>query len=213
MRNETALRFAEGSMMARKVWFVVALAMCASACVPDYVKQNDGDINLLMGSVNGGTPLQSDVFTPPSDRNLTGVTPDLIIVSLANRLKNPLGNPTTILANAVLFERYEVRYIRSDGRQTEGVDVPFRITGPLSGAIDVASSGTTNVPLEVVRAQAKLEAPLRNLRAADADLNVAPPGGAIILTCIAEITVYGRTVGGQAVSATGRLQIDFADWQ
>lgn len=213
MRNETALRFAEGSMKARKVWSVVVLAMCASACVPDYVKQNDADINLLIASVNGGAPLQSDVFAPPPDASLPGVTPDFVSVSVANRLKNPLGNTTTILANAVIFERYEVRYIRSDGRRTEGTDVPYRITGPLSGAVDVADSGTIDIPLEVVRAQAKLEAPLRNLRAADANLNVAPPGGALILSCIAEITVFGRTVGGQAVSATGRLQIDFADWQ
>lgn len=213
MRNETTLRLAEGSMKARKVWFVVALAMCASACVPDYVKQNDADINLLIGAINGGAPLQSDVFTPPTDSNLTGVTPDIVSVSVANRLKNPLGNTTTILANAVIFERYEVRYLRSDGRQTEGADVPFRITGALSGAVDVATSGTVNLAVEVVRAQAKLEAPLRNLRAADANLNVAPPGGAIILSAIAEVTVFGRTVGGQAVSATGRLQIDFADWQ
>lgn len=191
----------------------VAAGMTGCVGVPDYVKNNDADVFLVIGSVNGGAPLVSDVFTPPANPSLLGVLPDLVNVAVANRLKNPNGNTTTILANAVIFERYEVRYTRSDGRTTEGVDVPFRITGPLSGAVDVATGGTVNVALEVVRAQAKLEAPLRNLRASDANLNVAPPGGALVLTCIAEITVYGRTVGGQAVSATGRLQIDFADWQ
>lgn len=202
-------------MKASKAWIAVVIALGASGCVgvPDYVKSNDADVNLLIASINGGVPLQSDVFTPPSSPNLPGVTADLTSIAVANRAKNPVGNSTTILANAIIFDRYDVRYIRSDGRATEGVDVPYRITGPLSGAVDVATGGTTSLPIEVVRAQAKLEAPLRNLRASDPNLSVAPPGGAMVLTCIAEITIYGRTVGGQAVSATGRLQIDFADWQ
>jgi hypothetical protein len=64
-----------------------------------------------------------------------------------------------------------------------------------------------DVPIEVVRAQAKLEPPLRNLRTENFG------GSALILTCFAEITVHGRTLAGEAVSGSGRLQIDFADWQ
>jgi hypothetical protein len=36
-------------------------------------------------------------------------------------------------------------------------------------------------------------------------------GGEGVLTCFAEVTLHGRTIAGQAVSATGYLQIDFAD--
>lgn len=203
MRNEITLRLAEGSMKARKVWVAVALALGVSGCVPDYVQENDSDIIFGMAAVNGGIVLQSDVLP---------VAPDTAPVALFNRYKNQMFSTITI-PNHVILERYEVRYFRSDGRNVEGVDVPFKVTGPITGNVDVAISGTNVYAIEVVRAQAKLEAPLRQLRAIDPDGNVAPPGGALILTVFAEITVYGRTVSGQAVSASGRLQIDFADWE
>jgi hypothetical protein len=103
---------------------------------------------------------------------------------------------------AVLVERYEVRYFRSDGRATEGVDVPYRISGNISTALDATtdSGGNVTVPIEVVRTQAKLEPPL---------LNLTNGGGEIVLTAFAEVTVFGHTIAGQAVRASGRLQIDF----
>jgi hypothetical protein len=100
----------------------------------------------------------------------------------------------------VLLKSYEVRYFRTDGRGTEGVDVPYRITGNLAFAVDVAVSGTSNFPLEVVRRQAKVEPPLSSINQA------------ALLTVMAEVTLYGETVSGQKVSATGRMQIDFADY-
>lgn len=202
MRNEITLRLAEGSMKARKVWVAVALALGVSGCVPDYVTENDSDIIFGMASVNGGAALASDVLP---------VAADTAAVALFNRYKNQMFTTITI-PNHVILERYEVRYFRSDGRNTEGVDVPFKITGPITGNVDVATSGAAAYAIEVVRAQAKLEAPLRQLRRVDPDGKPAPAGGAIILTVFAEITVYGRTISGQAVSASGRLQIDFADY-
>jgi hypothetical protein len=107
------------------------------------------------------------------------------------------------VALAVFMERYEIRYVRSDGRNTEGVDVPFRITGGMNGVIDAQVSGSTDFAIEVVRRQAKLEPPLRNL---------VGGGGAIVVTMFAEITVYGRTTPGQVVQASSRVQIDFGDF-
>jgi hypothetical protein len=66
--------------------------------------------------------------------------------------------------------------------------------------VDLATSGTTAVPIPVVRWQAKLEPPLSAI------------SGAQIVTMIAEITVRGQTVAGQPVTATGQLQINFADF-
>jgi len=66
--------------------------------------------------------------------------------------------------------------------------------------VDVANSGTSTFPLEVVRRQAKVEPPLSSI------FQTA------LLTVMAEITLYGETVSGQTVSASGRLQIDFADF-
>jgi hypothetical protein len=54
-----------------------------------------------------------------------------------------------------------------------------------------------------VRVQAKLEAPLRNMRGL---------GGAIAINTLAQITFYGRDQAGNDVEATGTLQVNFADW-
>ena len=54
-----------------------------------------------------------------------------------------------------------------------------------------------------VRRQAKLEPPLRNL---------VSGGGELVVSMIAEVTVYGHTTAGDAVSNTARVQIDFGDF-
>src|SRR5206468_2987360 len=102
----------------------------------------------------------------------------------------------------ITVERYEVHYFRSDGRNVEGVDVPFSISGNV--AQEVVEEGTASLAVEVVRRQAKLERPLSTLRGS---------GGAIVLTMFAEVTVHARTTTGQATnSVSARVQIDFADF-
>ena len=81
---------------------------------------------------------------------------------------------------------------------TEGVDVPYRITGPL--AVLVESEGEATFALEVVRRQAKLDPPLTNIQQTT------------ILTVTAQITLFGKTTSEKRVTTTGSLQIDFADF-
>ena len=102
------------------------------------------------------------------------------------------------VASDVLLDSYEIKYIRSDGRGTEGVDVPYRITGPL--AVLVESEGEATFALEVVRRQAKLDPPLTNIQQTT------------ILTVTAQITLFGKTTSEKRVTTTGSLQIDFADF-
>ena len=198
--SETQIRSKAGRMSMKRVAVAVGLALALSACTADYAQQTTAPVLFGVAGVNGGAVLQSDVDP---------VAPDAVSVSLYLRNTNRnAGVPVPNLVQAVIVERYEVRYYRSDGRNAEGVDVPYRISGNVTIALDVASSGTVDVPIEVVRAQAKLEPPLRNLRAVGTDLG----GSALVLTCFAEITLHGKTLAGQAVTASGRLQIDFADW-
>jgi hypothetical protein len=188
----------------KRITMVAGLALAFSGCTADFATQNSADVLLIVAAVNAGSPLRSDVFSGQA------VAGDTVDVDVAIRNKNTnTGVPAPNYLQAVIIERYEVRYYRSDGRNTQGVDVPYTISGNVTTAIDVATSGTTPVPVEVVRAQAKLEPPLRNLRVVDTD----PGGSALILTCFAEITLHGKTVAGDAVTGSGRLQIDFADWQ
>jgi hypothetical protein len=152
-----------------------------------------------IADINGGAPLTSDVLTG------TTVVPDFANVTLAVRPKNQNFTNVPQIPLAVFVERYEIRYFRSDGRSVEGVDVPHRISGNITTAVDAGTDSATNVTIsvEVVRRQAKLEPPLRNLVAG---------GGELVLTCFAEITIHGRTTAGDAVKTSGRLQIDFADF-
>ncbi len=178
---------------------LVALALASAGCTNDFAKNGTGDVALLMVAINGGAPFASDV------QNLdSGTRADNINVILAARSKNP-NNNTTNYPRAILIERYEVRYYRSDGRNVEGVDVPVRIAGDISSAIDIGDSDKNLIlSVEVVRLQAKFEPPLRNLIGGNA---------AIVLSVQAEITIYGRTIASNdVVKATGRMQIDFSDY-
>jgi hypothetical protein len=182
---------------AMRVYAVVALSVVVAttfgACAPDYATSNQTDVNLIIATINGGTPLPSDVVPDAAD---------VVDVAVAVRSKNPNVTVPQIPLH-VLINQYSVRYFRSDGRNVEGVDVPYSITGAISAEEDVKTSGTSNIPIEVVRAQAKAEPPLSNL---------AGGGGAIVLTCFAEITLYGQNITGKTVTAKATMQIDFADY-
>jgi hypothetical protein len=102
--------------------------------------------------------------------------------------------------NFITITRYRVEYIRSDGRQTQGVDVPYSFDGAMTLTVgDVQVSGGLNL----VRIQAKQEAPLSGLAAG---------GGANVISTIARITFYGRDQAGREVSVTGQIGVNFADW-
>jgi hypothetical protein len=178
----------------------IAAALVLAGCAPSYVTSNDATVNLIIASINGGSPLDSNVrmgegATPP----LSFVCEDAVPVEVAVRNKNP-NAPVPSVPSAVLLQSYQVSYSRTDGRGTQGVDVPYTITGNLSAAVDVADSGTSEIFVEVVRHQAKRDPPLNNIFQTT------------ILTVNAELTLYGQTVSGQKVSASGRFQINFADF-
>jgi hypothetical protein len=180
-----------------KAFPVLALtALVLVGCTVDYVTDSTAPVELIIAQINDGEVLRS---------NLSSATllpsPDFVTLAVANRAKNP-NVAGTAVNNHVLLEQYEVRYFRTDGRGSEGVDVPFRITGALRINVDVAESGAQDVIIEVVRSQAKMEPPLRNLLVESST----------VLTVIAEITLRGRTIGGQGVSARGNMQIDFGNF-
>jgi hypothetical protein len=173
---------------------VLGMAMMLSACgQPDYVTDSQASVLLLVVDVNEGAVLDSDVRLG-LDSNL--VCPDTVPITLAVRNKNPMmvGG----VQGDVLIKQYEVRYFRSDGRELQGIDVPHTLTGGIASSVTV--DGSVTIPIEVVRRQAKLEPPLAGITGYD------------IVTMIAEITIAGDTVSGDSVSASGRLQIDFANY-
>ena len=171
-------------------------ALAMSGCVPDWAEQGDSPNTLLMTGINSGTPITSDVQISNGS-----ICPDFAALRVENHLKNPLNTDASFRSDVVI-ERYDVRYFRSDGRSTEGVDVPFRITGNVAQEIQASNSAVLN--LEIVRRQAKLEPPLRNLQGL---------GGGQVVTMFAEVTLHARSTIQQSLNtATARVQIDFADF-
>jgi hypothetical protein len=174
-----------------------ALSMGGGGCTPNWATSSNSDVMFLMTAVNNGNQLDSDV-----NISTGAVCPDIVPLRLENHFKNP-GVTSTGFRHDIVVQRYEVHYIRSDGRNVEGVDVPYSITGNVNQLVPEESSATLN--LEVVRRQAKLEPPLLELS--------APGGGALLITAFADITLHAVTTTGDVMSpVTGRLQIDFAEY-
>jgi hypothetical protein len=148
--------------------------------------------------------LNSDVLTyvkVDQDRVPT-IFADNLVASFSLGLKNPgTGDnpikPTT--TNLITITRYHVQFIRSDGRNVEGVDVPYAFDGGVT--VTVTPDGVKQ-SMTLVRVQSKSEAPLRSL--------VGSFGPA--LSTVAEVTFYGKDQTGRDVSVVGRISVNFADW-
>jgi hypothetical protein len=204
---------------AMKAWalrgaLLVGVAAATAACVPDWATQNSSPYILEIAAItkaDGSLPILSDVSIPVVNDDA------LVLVNAFRKNNNPSLSTTPV--EHIYLERYEVRYFRTDGRNQEGVDVPFRITGPLGnirfhtpgpgGAGEVEAEAL----ITIVRHQAKLEPPLRNMEGGVfGDTGAAQFNGAAVITMVAEITIHGRTVQGDALVAVGRQQVPFADF-
>jgi hypothetical protein len=163
---------------------------------------------LIVDALNG-SPGDSGDFGGVLDSDVVSATgsvmSDLAKVDLRLGLKDPgtVSNPSTpTSANFITVTRYHVKYVRSDGRNTQGVDVPYEFDGGASGTVrDVGAVSTLVITL--VRAQAKLEAPLLALR---------QQGGQVVVSTIAEVTMYGTDQAGRDVSVQAKIGVNFADF-
>ena len=180
-------------------------ALVGISCTPDAATDNKANVYLIVTEINtkpGGAGdeapfLFSDVIRV---KDPSGFFNDVATITLRNTGKNPL-TATSSHYNDVSLERYAVRYYRSDGRNAEGVDVPYSFQEPLAGT--VATEGETEVALVLVRHQAKEEPPLSRLQGS---------GGADIISTFAEVIMYGKTLSGEVVSARATIAVTFADF-
>ena len=116
-------------------------------------------------------------------------------------LKDPgtAATPTVPSAvNSITITRYHVRYVRADGLQTEGVDVPYAFDG--AATVTVSGTGST-VGFQLVRVVAKEETPLVQLKTSTS-----------FITVIAEVTFFGQDQAGNEVTVVGKIQIDFGNF-
>ena len=201
----------------------MALAMvAASSCGSELTRNSQSPAYLVIdqikvqsgpGSFEFGA-LASDVITlVPKNTGVPTIFNDSGQVKLSLGLKNPgtfdaagtLTPTTPSPLNQITMTRYHVRFVRADGRNREGVDVPYGFDGGMTGT--VAASGIT-LNFEIVRHSAKEEPPLINLRSATT--NGVPGAGEI--STIAEITFYGRDQAGNEVFVVGQVSVNFGDF-
>ena len=109
--------------------------------------------------------------------------------------------PTSDLMDVIVTD-YRVDYERIDG----GTAVPDSFSGKCSQQVDVNSEAS--FILQAVDAEAKLLPPLEYL----ADPGYEPDTGLIIITCNLKLTIWGHTISGDKLSATGYIVVYFSNW-
>ena len=189
-----------------KKLLVTCIAILTASC-GDLTTQGTGSSYLIVDSLEAssgaasgefGGDLESDVLTVVNGSGT--VFQDVGRITLSLGLKDPGPNGAANSPspnNFITVNQYRVRYIRADGRNTPGVDVPYGFDGAFTLTVSDRSTAT----FALVRAQAKAEAPLAALA-----------NSPVVLSTIAEITLYGHDQTGREVSTVARINVHFANW-
>jgi hypothetical protein len=194
-------------MKASRIGGIAALGLTLSvvSCT-DSVRQGTGASFLIverMLAASGAAPdefggtLQSDVVTIVNGSPTIFL--DLAEVTFSLGQKDPARATTPTQNLHITVDRYHVRYIRADGRNTPGIDVPHPFDGSVTVTVRADGSFVTSFP--IVRHVAKQEAPLGALAF-----------GPVIISTIAEVTFFGRDQVGHEVTATARIGVDFGNF-
>jgi hypothetical protein len=195
-----------------------AVALAASVSCGDVARQGKAPVMIVIDSLeaaSGADPgslggfLLSDVVTLVEQTvngetvNVPAIFNDVGQATMRLVMKDQGSGGTGVLPsalNAVTLRRYHITYRRADGRNTPGVDVPWPVDGAVTATL---TGGTVVVPFEMVRHQAKEEAPLRAM---------AFGGGRIFISTIAEVTFFGTDLAGNDVQTTGTISVSFGDY-
>ena len=191
---------------------LTALSMAAAGC--GVAEQGRAPVVIRIDSLEGasggattgtfGGYLHSDVQNVITVNNVQTPTrfSDVGRVTMTLVLRDP-GSPgvanTPSELNAVTISHYRVVYRRTDGRNQQGVDVPYAFDSGMT--ITVSPTGQGQQTFDLVRVSAKFEAPLAALVVNGQALDV-----------IADITFYGKDMHNNDVAATGSIGITFANY-
>jgi hypothetical protein len=175
-------------------YLIIDLIEAASGADPTkFATVLNSDVETIVESqVNGQTVRTPTVFNDPAKATFR------IALKNAGTTVNPV-TPSTL--NEVTITRYRVNFVRADGRNTPGVDVPYGFDGAFTLTVTVDGSATAG--FDIVRHQSKREPPLSNMTGG---------GAARLLSTIAEITFYGRDQAGNEVTVSGSMTVNFADF-
>ena len=180
---------------------VAGLSGCSST-----VREGRSPAYLIVQRIEAASGAEDDKFSDELSSDVltnNSVFEDLARVTFRLGLKDigPAGAPTSPTANNfITVNRYTVTFRRTDGRNTPGVDVPYPFEG--AGTVTVLATDST-MSFVIVRTQAKVESPLREL---------TNGGAARTISTIADITFFGRDQAGNDVSVSGAIGVNFSDW-
>lgn len=184
---------------------LATIAAGVSGC-SSTVREGRSPAYLIVQRIEAASGAEDDKFSDElSSDVLTNNTvfEDLARATFRLALKDigPAGAPTSPTTNNfITVNRYTVTFRRTDGRNTPGVDVPYSFEG--AGSVTVSSTDAT-MSFVLVRTQAKVESPLKELT----------NGGAVrTISTVADITFYGRDQVGNDVSVSGSISVNFSDW-
>jgi hypothetical protein len=200
--------------MVQRLLAAIVLVAATSAC-GDVIRQGKAPVVIVVDSFKGapgggfgaGTftdNLRSDVIVNAiSPAPCTAAAPCATVYDDSGQVTMHLApkdiaiEPTS--NNQVTITRYHVSFRRADGRNTQGVDVPFGFDGAVTGTIP--PTGTLTLAFELVRHVAKGESPLAQLRTSPNIINT-----------IADVTFYGTDLVGNAVTAAASMSIEFGNF-
>jgi hypothetical protein len=188
-----------------KILIILAGALFLLSCNP-LEKDTLSNSLLLVDSITGldiegniGNFLQSDVAIIDEETGSSTIRADIATATLRVTTLDPNPILGTSQYSDVMVTRYVVTYIRSDGRNTPGQDVPYPFEGSLSVLIQAGT--TEEISFVIVREVAKIEPPLVQLtRSGD------------VLQVSAKVDFYGHDLVNNTVKATGYLTIFFANY-
>ena len=145
---------------------LLAAAAAGSSGCSSTVREGRSPAYLIVQRLEAASGAEDDQFSDElsSDVLTNGsVFEDLARVTFSLGLSDigAGGAPTSPTANNfITVNRYAVTFRRTDGRNTPGVDVPYGFEG--AGTVTVSGSDAT-MSFVIVRGQAKVESPLKEL--------------------------------------------------
>jgi hypothetical protein len=143
----------------------------------------------------------SDVLTQDPTTGAQSWIADPAKVTFSAQLLDPKSINGASPYNDILITRYIVTFQRADGKNAQGIDVPYSFEGSMSILVPIGTATTATFIL--VREVAKQEPPLLNLKDAN-------PGDGIYAT--AKVDFYGHDGANKLVKATGYLSVTFANY-
>jgi len=182
--------------------FVISASVFFNSCNVIENKTQSGStliLDSLLSTKDSKSVIDSDVCILDTATNTCSIEEDLADASVRNVSLNP--DAETSYYGDVIIKKYRVSFTRHDGKNTEGVDVPYSFVQDLNISVEV--NGSTKFSFVIVPIRAKMEPPLVRLANLENEK---------VIQTTANITFYAEDMAGHQMELKGKIDVYFADW-